>query len=206
MCVLECRNLCQVHERQGSAQLATGRHFGMLWIRNLYFSFAVMYLGGRITTVSCRRRTLASSGSTPVMQRCQTKQDFASLCLGQLSTRVHRTRFDFTDRIISMGFPSEGVEANYRNPLPEVQRFFREKHPDGKVRIYNLCSEREYPPSKFEGIGTCTWYPFDDHNPVRISCNSIYLQLRGHASFCTGPSCCHSCLRRRHARFLVQGP
>jgi len=65
-----------------------------------------------------------------------------------------------------MGFPSEGVEANYRNPLPEVQRFFKEKHPGGKIRIYNLCSEREYPASKFEGIGTCTWYPFDDHNPV----------------------------------------
>ena len=75
--------------------------------------------------------------------------------------------FNCADRIISMGFPSEGVEANYRNPLPEVQRFFREKHPGGKIRIYNLCSEREYPPSKFEGIGTCTWYPFDDHNPVR---------------------------------------
>ena len=29
-----------------------------------------------------------------------------------------------TPRIIAMGFPSQGFEAAYRNPMSEVQRFF----------------------------------------------------------------------------------
>lgn len=33
-----------------------------------------------------------------------------------------------THRIIAMGFPSSGMEGIYRNPLPEVQRFFNKKH------------------------------------------------------------------------------
>jgi hypothetical protein len=33
-----------------------------------------------------------------------------------------------TPRIIAMGFPSSGVEGIYRNPLPEVQRFFNKRH------------------------------------------------------------------------------
>ena len=33
-----------------------------------------------------------------------------------------------TPRIIAMGFPSSGVEGIYRNPLPEVQRFFTKRH------------------------------------------------------------------------------
>ncbi len=40
-----------------------------------------------------------------------------------------------TDRIIAMGFPSSGIEATYRNPLPEVQRFFNTKHPEK----YKVC-------------------------------------------------------------------
>ena len=32
-----------------------------------------------------------------------------------------------TPRIIAMGFPSVGVEASYRNPMHEVQRFFAER-------------------------------------------------------------------------------
>ena len=33
-----------------------------------------------------------------------------------------------TPRIIAMGFPSTGGEGLYRNPLPEVQRFFETRH------------------------------------------------------------------------------
>jgi len=33
-----------------------------------------------------------------------------------------------TDRIIAMGFPSQGTEAYFRNPLSEVQRFFNTRH------------------------------------------------------------------------------
>lgn len=52
------------------------------------------------------------------------------------------------ERVIAMGFPSEGSEAAYRNPLPEVQAFFLRFHP-GAFRVYNLCSERRYDASKF---------------------------------------------------------
>ena len=32
------------------------------------------------------------------------------------------------DKLIAMGFPSEGAEAMYRNPLSEVKRFFETYH------------------------------------------------------------------------------
>jgi len=79
-----------------------------------------------------------------------------------------------TDSIIAMGFPSVGNESLYRNPLPEVQRFFKERHA-GHYKIYNLCSEREYESSCFE---KCERFPFDDHNPSALDvigrfCNSV---------------------------------
>ena len=55
-----------------------------------------------------------------------------------------------THRIIAMGFPSSGAEGIYRNPLPEVQRFLHEYHA-GKFMVYNLCSERDYPPAEVRG-------------------------------------------------------
>jgi len=61
-----------------------------------------------------------------------------------------------------MGFPSEGTEGMYRNPLKQVQQFFLLRHPHA-YRIYNLCSERAYDSAKFEN--RCEHHPFDDHNP-----------------------------------------
>lgn len=67
-----------------------------------------------------------------------------------------------TDRIIAMGFPSEGMEANYRNPLPMVLKFMKLRHGLEHVKVYNLCSERSYATPAFpHALGI----PFDDHNP-----------------------------------------
>jgi phosphatidylinositol-3,4,5-trisphosphate 3-phosphatase/dual-specificity protein phosphatase PTEN len=70
-----------------------------------------------------------------------------------------------TPKIIAMGFPSSGREGLFRNPLPEVQRFFESRHA-GRYRIYNLCSEKAYDVSDF--LGRVARYPFDDHNPCPL--------------------------------------
>lgn len=87
-----------------------------------------------------------------------------------------------TPKIIAMGFPSSGREGLYRNPLPEVQRFFEVRHA-GRYRIYNLCSERAYDPSDF--LGRVARYPFDDHNPCPLHllgafCADVDAWLMGH--------------------------
>lgn len=48
-----------------------------------------------------------------------------------------------TDNIIAMGFPSQNIEAMYRNSLREVESFLALRHPK-HYRVYNLCSERKY--------------------------------------------------------------
>eukprot|EP00238_Polyblepharides_amylifera_P002586 CAMPEP_0196574668 /NCGR_PEP_ID=MMETSP1081-20130531/4334_1 /TAXON_ID=36882 /ORGANISM="Pyramimonas amylifera, Strain CCMP720" /LENGTH=657 /DNA_ID=CAMNT_0041892761 /DNA_START=107 /DNA_END=2080 /DNA_ORIENTATION=+ len=65
-----------------------------------------------------------------------------------------------TERIIAMGYPSEGSEGLYRNPMNEVEKFLNRRH-KGHFRVYNLCSERSYKEKHFNG----NWarYPFDDH-------------------------------------------
>jgi len=74
-----------------------------------------------------------------------------------------------TPRIIAMGFPSEGAESVYRNPMSEVQRFFASKHP-GAFRIYNLCSERKYQGVTKFGEGRVVEVPFNDHNAPKFEC------------------------------------
>ena len=73
-----------------------------------------------------------------------------------------------TDRIIAMGYPSEGMEAGYRNPMGDVQRFFTQRHPS-TYKIYNVCSERHYEAQKFEALENpgiaCHKFVWDDHNP-----------------------------------------
>lgn len=59
-----------------------------------------------------------------------------------------------------MGFPATGLEGQYRNHMKDVKRFMKERHKDN-FKVYNLCSEREYDPSEFEG--RVSVFPFEDH-------------------------------------------
>ncbi|PON40818.1 Tensin phosphatase, C2 domain containing protein [Parasponia andersonii] len=93
-----------------------------------------------------------------------------------------------TENVIAMGFPagdmSSGffgyVEGFYRNHMEEVIKFF-ETHHKGKYKVYNLCSERLYDASLFEG--KVASFPFDDHNcpPIQLItlfCQSAYSWLK----------------------------
>ncbi|XP_031117351.1 phosphatidylinositol 3,4,5-trisphosphate 3-phosphatase and protein-tyrosine-phosphatase PTEN2A-like isoform X2 [Ipomoea triloba] len=93
-----------------------------------------------------------------------------------------------TENIIAMGFPagdmSSGffgyVEGFYRNHMEEVINFF-ETHHKGKYKVYNLCSERLYNASLFEG--KVASFPFDDHNCppihlIKLFCQSAYSWLK----------------------------
>ncbi|KAK9828776.1 hypothetical protein WJX72_002018 [[Myrmecia] bisecta] len=65
-----------------------------------------------------------------------------------------------TPRIIAMGFPAEGREGWYRNPVLETKQFLERYH-KGSCRVYNLCSERE---SSAEKLGAeVVRFPMDDH-------------------------------------------
>ncbi|KAI5439351.1 phosphatidylinositol 3,4,5-trisphosphate 3-phosphatase and protein-tyrosine-phosphatase PTEN2A [Lathyrus oleraceus] len=93
-----------------------------------------------------------------------------------------------TDNIIAMGFPggdfSSGIfgyiEGFYRNHMEEVIKFF-ETHHKGKYKVYNLCSERLYDGSLFQG--KVASFPFSDHNcpPIQLIasfCQSAYSWLK----------------------------
>ena len=94
-------------------------------------------------------------------------------------------------QLIAMGFPSEGTEGLYRNPIKEVRRFFNLFHKD-KFKIYNLCSEKAYeveklftsssgpgsPPNNNISHARTARYGFDDHNPPPLAlmlpfCNDL---------------------------------
>ncbi|XP_043709936.1 phosphatidylinositol 3,4,5-trisphosphate 3-phosphatase and protein-tyrosine-phosphatase PTEN2A-like [Telopea speciosissima] len=93
-----------------------------------------------------------------------------------------------TENIIAMGFPAGDMssgffgyfEGFYRNHMEEVIKFF-ETHHKGNYKVYNLCSERLYDASLFEGKVAC--FPFDDHNCpplqlVLLFCQSAYSWLK----------------------------
>ena len=88
-----------------------------------------------------------------------------------------------TERIIAMGYPSTGTESCYRNPMSEAKRFFEQQHATDRVKVYNLCCEREYPSEHFGG--RVEIYPFPDHNAppfemIRPLCLSVEKWLDEH--------------------------
>ena len=96
-----------------------------------------------------------------------------------------------TDRIIAMGYPSSGKEACYRNPRAQVRKFLDHFHP-GKVKLYNLCSEREYDADFF--YGRVERFPFPDHNPPQLKmmdefCENLHAFLQEDSSNVSAVHC-----------------
>ena len=107
----------------------------------------------------------ASNGWRPVKAALDVMRGVVSL----EKTRYHDADAGFdldltyvTPRVLALGFPAEGKEGLYRNPMTEVQRFLEARHA-GRYRVYNLCCERAYAASSFaDRVGR---YPFQDHSP-----------------------------------------
>lgn len=100
-----------------------------------------------------------------VQSRALTKS--ARHLVGQNKMRYLKHGFDLdltyiTRSILAMGVPSTRIEGVYRNPLPEVARFFNTMHKDHYL-IINLCTERVYPKAPFHG--RVARFMHDDHNP-----------------------------------------
>ncbi|CAI5949677.1 unnamed protein product, partial [Closterium sp. NIES-64] len=79
-----------------------------------------------------------------------------------------------TDRVVAMSYPAESLEAMFRNPMWQVQRFLAANHAH-HFKVYNLCAEQWYDPSYFGG--RVERFPFDDHGVpalelVRALCES----------------------------------
>ncbi|XP_010515377.1 PREDICTED: phosphatidylinositol 3,4,5-trisphosphate 3-phosphatase and protein-tyrosine-phosphatase PTEN2B-like [Camelina sativa] len=113
--------------------------------------------------------------------------------VSQNKRRYQEGEFDLdmtyiTENIIAMGFPAGDIssglfgffEGLYRNHMEEVIKFFETHHKE-KYKVYNLCSERLYDASRFEG--KVASFPFDDHNcpPIQLIpsfCQSAYTWLK----------------------------
>jgi len=74
-----------------------------------------------------------------------------------------------TPRVIAMAFPGYDRIGEFslaiRNDLRIVKQFLDEKH-TGRYKVYNLCIEKNYDASKFDG--RMEWLPCHDHQPPSL--------------------------------------
>jgi len=74
-----------------------------------------------------------------------------------------------TPRVIAMAFPGYDSIGEFslavRNDLRIVKQFLDEKH-TGRYKVYNLCVEKNYSASKFDG--RMEWLPCNDHQPPSL--------------------------------------
>ncbi|KAH3760734.1 protein tyrosine phosphatase [Pelomyxa schiedti] len=103
---------------------------------------------------------------TPMYNCMSSPSNALRIAVSKKKKRFQEDGFDLdlsyiTPKVIAMGFPSESVEAAFRNPYREVYKFLETRHP-ASYRVYNLCSERSYEPVKFNY--RVEVFPFDDHN------------------------------------------
>ncbi|CAI2349943.1 unnamed protein product [Caenorhabditis sp. 36 PRJEB53466] len=71
-----------------------------------------------------------------------------------------------TDRIIAMGYPSEGVEACYRNTMQHTTEFLRRRHGVNHVKVFNLRGGCFYDTSNFQH--NVITFDMTDHHPPRL--------------------------------------
>ncbi|KPU73883.1 uncharacterized protein Dana_GF14124, isoform B [Drosophila ananassae] len=89
------------------------------------------------------------------------------------------------ENIIAMGYPAPDiVEGMFRNRLEDVYKFLEENH-GRHYKIYNLCLEKNYDISKFNG--RVASFLFEDHNPPTIElmqrfCKDVDLWLKADSS------------------------
>ncbi|XP_063689955.1 phosphatidylinositol 3,4,5-trisphosphate 3-phosphatase TPTE2-like [Bolinopsis microptera] len=118
---------------------------------------------GRLSVIGRSFRMIRLFRLIPQCRRCILS---ARLTTSENKRRYREDGYDLdltyiTEKVIAMSFPSSGWLALYRNPLEEVAKFFKSKHP-GHFKIYNLCSERDYGYQPFDY--SVQRYMIDDHN------------------------------------------
>mmetsp|Transcript_44202 Transcript_44202/g.71022 ORF Transcript_44202/g.71022 Transcript_44202/m.71022 type:complete len:1122 (+) Transcript_44202:108-3473(+) len=122
----------------------------------------VLYFGAPPTNLN---RSLASLESQEMLK---SSSSLVRALVSKKKVRFVKDGFDLdltyiTPQLIAMGYPSEGTEAVYRNPMSQVQKMLKTYHP-ARFKVYNLCAEREYKAEKFGGEASCAHFGFFDHN------------------------------------------
>ncbi|CEP00282.1 hypothetical protein PBRA_008016 [Plasmodiophora brassicae] len=141
--------------------------------------------GRPVTPAVMDQEAILAQGKAQLAKFDADKKESHSRGLNSLKAKVSKQKrrfvadgFDLdltyiTDRIIAMGFPSQGIEAMYRNDMKDVQMFLEARH-KGHYKVYNLCSERSYDIGKFQN--RAMRFPFDDHACPAFDRMTVFLE------------------------------